>query len=517
MTPDLWKRVNALAESGVAVGRAMGLWVWEKSGRRPGVIFFGALGAIVGGLVVQGLAARWAWNELLFPADALAEMTPAVRFAAEAVPVLVKAGIVFNFYALSAMFWIWMERKVSARIQSRHGPMHTGGWHGWSQSLADGIKLVSKEDLIPRDADPVLFRFAPYLIVAGAAVPFLTLPFGFGPFTTVLDLDIGVYFVIAVLSLEVIGVVLSGWASNNKWSVLGGLRQAAQVVVYEIPLGLTLLVPVLYVGSLRFTDITVAQNGPVWNWLLFRDPFCFVSFLLFFTAALAGSKRAPFDLPEAESELTAGFHTEYSGIRFVFFFMAEYGTMYLLSAAGAVLWLGGPNLGVWTWAADMPFAWKLAGPFVLPAKAFALIFVQMWLRWTLPRLRVDQVLHVCLKVLLPWSVVALFGAAVWRFAVAPVPADVGLARWEAEWPAWGIIVDVLTRLALMGLTAAVIALLIGEAVLSRRVSRLDEKTFGPAWRTWGGRVTSDHWAAGYDWRDPEHRKPSPQAVGSRQV
>jgi NADH-quinone oxidoreductase subunit H len=506
----LWQTINRTTERLFEVGAKVGLWFWEKTGRNAALIFFGALIHVCVGVLLGGYAAHLIWNRIFDP-QTVRGMSEGGRFLVHFIPVVVKSVVVLTFFALSALFWIWLERKVAGRMQSRLGPMHTGGWHGWSQTLADGIKLLGKEDLVPRDADRGLFLFAPYLVFVGALLPFLALPFGFGPVTIPLDLNVGAFFIVATLSLEVIGVVLAGWAGNNKWSVYGGLREAAQVIVYEIPMGLAMLIPVIYAGSLQMTVIIEQQNGPLWNWLLFRDPFSFVAFFIFFITSLASCKRAPFDLPEAESELVSGFHTEYSGLRWSFFFMAEYGAMYLVSALAAVLWLGGPNIGIFP---HMPSAEgsvfntvvKLAGPFIILLKASVLVFVQMWLRWTLPRIRLDQVLYMCIKVLLPAVMLCLFGTCLWKWLLTPVPAGASLSEAIQARPATAL-VDVIARAVLIALFVYAHVKLLWWAWDARRVAGQDEKSFGSAWRTWGARATSDYWGPGYEWKDPHLKKP----------
>src|SRR5215468_4006325 len=240
-----------------------------------------------------------------------------------------------------AMFAIWWERKVAGHMQSRLGPNRVGPI-GILQSLADGIKLLTKEDLLPKDADGLLFRLAPYLAFAPAFAAFLALPFGpnlcFEP-----RLNVGVFWILAMLSVEVMGVILAGWASNNKWSIYGAMREACQMVSYEIPLGISIIIGVMTAGTLNMVDLGHMQGGGIHTWLIFRNPFTFLSFFVYFIASLASNKRAPFDLPESESELVAGFHTEYSGLRWSFFFFAEYGAMFIVGAIQAALFLGGWN------------------------------------------------------------------------------------------------------------------------------------------------------------------------------
>jgi len=298
---------------------------------------------------------------------------------------------VVGFLSLFPIFAIWFERKVAAHTQDRLGPMRVG-WHGVLQSFADGIKLLFKEDIVPKQGDQILFRLAPYLVVAGTFAAFAVLPWGDG--LVVSDLNIGVLYVVAIGSLNTIGILMAGWASNNKYSLFGGMRSAAQLVSYEIPTILTLLVVIVQVGSLNLQDIVLAQQGGLFHWFIFRMfPVNLIAFVVFFICGLAETNRTPFDLPEAESELVAGFHTEYSGMRFAFFFLAEYGAMFLVSGLAVVLFLGG-----WQGVLSSP---PVPGTLLFFAKTMFLVFVQMWLRWTLPRLRVDQLMAMCWKYLIP--------------------------------------------------------------------------------------------------------------------
>jgi NADH-quinone oxidoreductase subunit H len=313
----------------------------------------------------------------------------------EAIRPVAKRGLgvaaVVGFLSLFPIFAIWFERKVAAHTQDRLGPMRVG-WHGVLQSFADGIKLLFKEDIIPAEGDAILFRLAPYLVVAGAFAAFAVLPWGDG--LVVADLDIGVLYIVAIGSFAAIGILMAGWASNNKYSLFGGMRSAAQLVSYEIPTVLTLLVVVVQVGSLNLQDIVAAQQGGLFNWFVFRMyGINAIAFVVFFICGLAETNRTPFDLPEAESELVAGFHTEYSGMRFAFFFLAEYGSMFLVSGLAVVLFLGG-------WQGVLA-SQIVPGPLSFMTKTLFLVFVQMWLRWTLPRLRVDQLMAMCWKYLIP--------------------------------------------------------------------------------------------------------------------
>ena len=227
--------------------------------------------------------------------------------------------ILVNFFAVLALVFIWLERKVSGRMQDRLGPTRVGGRFGWLQTLADGIKLIQKEDLIPPSADHVLFRMAPYIACIASFCAFMVIPFADG--WVAVDSDVGIFLLFAILSLEVVGIILAGYSSGSKWALFGGMREAAQMVSYEIPMAICALVPIVAVGTLNPVEIGRVQAGWFFpNWLMFYNPFTFIAFFVFFTVATASCKRAPFDLAEAESELVAGFHTEYSGMRWSFFF-----------------------------------------------------------------------------------------------------------------------------------------------------------------------------------------------------
>lgn len=329
---------------------------------------------------------------------------------------LVPAVVLVSFVAVSALFFIWLERKVSARIHDRLGPTRVGKF-GWLQTLADGIKLISKEDFIPPQADHLLFRMGPYLAFLGAFLPFLILPFGAG--VAALETGLSVFLLMAVMSLEVFGVILAGYASGNKWSLFGGIRESAQMVSYEVPRTLCVVMVLMAAGTMNLADIARQQSGFFWNWLIFRDPFLFIGFWVFFTCGVAGCKRAPFDLAEAESELVAGYHTEYSGLRWSFFFMAEYGSMFVISGLASVLFLGGWQTG---FLPGDPTHWlghvagNIVNVIVFILKCWILVFVMMWVRWTLPRLRIDQVMATCLKYLVPICCVCLIGTALWTLA-----------------------------------------------------------------------------------------------------
>lgn len=350
------------------------------------------------------------------------------------------ALLILPFLNAVAIVAIWGERKVAGRIQSRHGPMRVGGWHGWLQSFADGIKLLGKEDLIPQNADTLLFRLAPYLAFAPSFAAFLFLAWSRDLSGLTGTFNVGVFFILAVLGIEVLGVILAGWASNNKWSIYGAMREACQMVSYEIPLGFSIICAAMVAGSLNMFDISLEQSGGFHKWLIFHDPFNFIAFIVYYIAALASCKRAPFDLPESESELVAGFHTEYSGMRWALFFFAEYGAMFVVSGIQTSLWLGAwydpfgliAHLETLRFNADGSIHWShmiaanVLGAACFIFKASLLVYLQMWLRWTLPRLRIDQVLYMCVKVLLPVACLNLLGASVYLWLIDPALPNGGV-------------------------------------------------------------------------------------------
>lgn len=301
-----------------------------------------------------------------------------------------KAAGLLGFVSLSVMFLIWWERKVSAHIQSRLGPMLVG-WHGALQTIADTIKLLLKENIVAKDTDKVSFWLAPLVAFVAAFLPFAAIPFAKN--LVVQDFGLGLLYVFAVSSLGVIGVFMAGWGSGNKYSLLGAMRASAQIISYEIPLVLSVLSIVMLTGSLNMLKIVEAQSR---MWFAFSQP---LAFLIYFISALAETNRAPFDISEAESELVAGFHTEYSGMKFSMFFLAEYTNMFVVSAIAVTLFLGG-------WQG--PF---LPGIFWFLAKVYFLIFVMMWIRWTFPRLRVDQLMNFAWKFLVPLSFLNILATA----------------------------------------------------------------------------------------------------------
>ena len=286
---------------------------------------------------------------------------------------------ILTFIALNGLILVYVERKVAGFIQRRPGPFEVGP-HGLLQPIADALKLVGKQLVMPSGADPLLFWAAPLLSFTPVAICLLPIPFG--PHLLGWDVNLGILLVLAFSGLNVLALCLAGWGSNNKYSLLGAARAVAQSVAYEIPLLLSVLCISFTSGSLNFADITASQAKGLFSWNVFSQP---LAFCIFFVSALAETNRAPFDLPEAESELTAGFHTEYSGMGFGLFFLAEYSYMIVVSAVASVLFLGGWN---------GPF---LSGHWWLLGKIYALILVMMWFRWTYPRVRFDQLLNICWK------------------------------------------------------------------------------------------------------------------------
>jgi NADH-quinone oxidoreductase subunit H len=356
------------------------------------------------------------------------------HWAAYTVAALIHAVLLIHVVAVGALVFIWMERKVAGRIQDRLGPTRVGGKFGWLQTLADGLKLITKEDLMPNGADRLLFRMAPYVSFCASFAAYLALPFSDGWVGQ--RMNVAVFFIVAVMGLEVFGVILAGYASASKWSLFGAMREAAQVVSYEVPMGMCVVVPVLVAGTMDLVTMGNMQHGWFTNWMIFHDPFTFVTFWIYFTCATASVNRAPFDLAEAESELVAGFHTEYSGLRWSFFFMAEYGSMFAVSGLAAILFFGGWNgpipiteLVGWAYLPGETvlrvtgYLANLAGMLNFILKCVAGVTLMMWVRWTLPRLRIDQVMTTCLKYCTPLAAVMFLGAALWTLYGLPSGVD----------------------------------------------------------------------------------------------
>jgi NADH-quinone oxidoreductase subunit H len=307
--------------------------------------------------------------------------------------------LVLGFFAFLGLVLVFMERKVSAYMQLRVGPNRVG-FKGTAQTLADTIKLVVKEGLVPDGADRFLFNFAPFLVLIASML--LMAPIAFANGFQMWDINIGVLYVTAVSSISVIGVLMAGWSSNNKYSLLGAMRSGAQIVSYELSAGFAILTIVILVGSLRLSDIIASQQN---GWWIFKGHIpALIAFVLYIIAVTAETNRAPFDLAEAESELTAGFHTEYSGMRFALFFLAEYVNIFIVCAIGATLFLGGwMPLHIGNWEGFNHVMDYIPSSLWFMGKTFFLIFLIMWFRWTFPRLRIDQLLNLEWKYLLPIS------------------------------------------------------------------------------------------------------------------
>lgn len=315
---------------------------------------------------------------------------------------VVTIAVVMGVVLLHVAYLTYMERKILGHMQDRLGPMEVG-WHGLLQPIADGLKLFFKEDIVPSGANKFIFTLAPILVLVPALIGFAVIPFGkegitLGPFEFhpyVTDINVGILFILAVASLGAYGVLLGGWASNSKYSLLGGLRAAAQVISYELPLGLALVGPILLSQSLSLVKMSEAQAGGFWNWFVFALPFPqVVAFVVYLIAAIAETNRVPFDLPEAESELVAGFFTEFSGMRFAFFFLAEYANMIMVSCVAAIAFFGG-------YQAPFPFLEFIPPIFWFLLKVYGFLFFYFWLRATVPRLRFDQLMQFGWKILLP--------------------------------------------------------------------------------------------------------------------
>ena len=389
--------------------------------------------------------------------------------------------LLINFIAVYAGVSTLMERKIAAHMQARVGPYRVGP-HGALQWAADALKLMIKEDVIAKETDKLLFRLSPYVVFAGSFACWVALPYmpGWSP----ANFNIGILYLLAVSSAVVIGILMAGWSSGSKWALFGAMRSAAQIVSYEVPIGITLLGMLLIYGTLDMQEISRAQEfglpfglmsdkqGGLWSWGVNRyGPFTFIAFLIYYIGALAETNRTPFDIPEAESELVAGYHTEYSGMRFSFFFLAEYANMFVVSAIATTFFLGGwlppfpsphaaicsligggaagalaygakkrgfdatvgfllgSGLGVLYSAMTGPhgdihqygflapagsIGQMIEGVFWFSGKCFALIFLMIWLRWTLPRYRVDQLMDLCWKKLTPLAFINLIAIGVFE-------------------------------------------------------------------------------------------------------
>jgi NADH-quinone oxidoreductase subunit H len=342
----------------------------------------------------------WSLSNIAKSIDAwLYEVLPAT--GALITEMVIVGLLAIALFALLGLVLVIMERKVAAYMQIRLGPNRVG-YKGMLQSLADTVKLLMKEGITPAGADKMLFNLAPFIAMITAML--LLAPLGFARDLHIWDLNIGVLYITAVSSLSVISILMAGWSSNNKYSLLGAMRSGAQIVSYELSAGLAILTVVVLTGSLQISEIVQSQaNG----WWLFKGHVpAVIAFVIFIIAVTAETNRAPFDLAEAESELTAGFHTEYSGMKFALFFLAEYINVFIVCAIGATLFLGGwMPFHIGNWAAFNHVMDYIPSSIWFFAKTFFLIFVIMWFRWTFPRLRIDQLLNLEWKYLLPISMV----------------------------------------------------------------------------------------------------------------
>lgn len=325
----------------------------------------------------------------------------------------IQIGAVITLVAVWALYASYLERKISAFMQARLGPMRVGKW-GLLQPIADAVKLLTKEDLVPEKADPYIFRYAPYISVAATFITFSVVPFA-PNWGVITDVNIGLLFVLSISSIGVLALILAGWSSNSKYALLGGLRSSAQMVSYEVSMGLSLVGALMFARTLSMSGITSAQAADSF-WFIFYQPLAFVVFLV---SGIAENNRAPFDLPEAESELVAGFHTEYSGMRWSLFFMAEYAAMVVVAAVATTLFLGG-----WYF----PFVAQLAGGtenslyvflslVVFLVKMALLLYLYFWLRWTFPRYRYDQLMDLGWKWMIPASLLNIVWTALTIFAL----------------------------------------------------------------------------------------------------
>ncbi|WP_028668915.1 complex I subunit 1/NuoH family protein [Runella zeae] len=351
---------------------------------------------------------------------------------------------IFLVMALSSVVvGVYLERKISAFIQDRLGPMEVGKW-GLLQLVADLLKLLQKEDIVPAAADRKLFLIAPLVIFTAIFAGYAVLPLS--PDLQGSTTAVGIFYLLTIISVDVIGILMAGWGSNNKFALFGAVRSVAQIVSYEIPLGLVILCVVMtaqtldlqtisyqqglyseetvYLFGLKSLGIDITGIGGFLSWNIIKSPFLLIAYIVFFITTLAECNRAPFDIPEGESELVGGFHTEYSGMRWALLFLSEYAMMLLVSLLGAILFLGSwntplPNIGPlrladWTSGAPGTIWGNVTGAFWLIFKAGIAILIQMWVRWTFPRLRVDQLMFLCWKVLTPVALILFLICGIWR-------------------------------------------------------------------------------------------------------
>ena len=322
--------------------------------------------------------------------------------------VLVGLGILVG-YALLAIVLIFMERKVCAYFQCRIGPMRVGPW-GIFQVFADVLKMLIKEIFAIDKADLFLYYVAPFLVIVASVGTFSFFPWNKG--MSVLDFNVGIFMVTAISSIGVVGIFMAGWGSNNKYSVVSAMRGAVQMISYEMSLGLCLICAVILTGTMQMSGIVEAQTGP-WRWLIFQSPTAIIAFLVFLVSGNAEANRGPFDLAEAESELTAGYHTEYSGMGFGFYYLAEYLNLFVISGLASAVFLGGwapVNIGLEAFDNVMNL---IPGIFWFLGKTFMVVWILMWVRWTFPRLRIDQILKLEWKYLMPLMLLVLVLTTAW--------------------------------------------------------------------------------------------------------
>ncbi|MFZ0492938.1 MAG: NADH-quinone oxidoreductase subunit NuoH [Acidimicrobiia bacterium] len=317
----------------------------------------------------------------------------------------IKLVVIFAIVPTTALVIGYAELKLSSHMQSRIGPYYAGVRWGWAQLLADGFKFLQKEDIIPDNADRPVFALAPVMVMISTVAVFMIIPFGPSGYAIGRDVDMGIFYAMAISSVGTLGALMAGWSSGNKYSLIGGLRAGGQLIAYELPLVLGVVGVIIQAGTLSMQGIVEAQIAQGW-------PFAFTQFVglfLFLIAALAEMNRTPFDMPIAESELVTGYLTEYSGFRFLLFFLAEYANIFAYSAIAATLFLGG--WGFW----GISTAW--AGPFILLAKTFALAFVVIWFRWTFPRFREDQLQSLAWRWLVPIALANIAVTAILKVVI----------------------------------------------------------------------------------------------------
>jgi len=372
---------------------------------------------------------------------------------------LIQIGLIVTLVALWVAYATYLERKISAFIQARLGPMRVGPW-GLLQPIADGLKLLTKEDFIPENADRWIFFFAPYIAVASAFIVFSVIPFG-PDWAVIADVNIGLLLVLAVSSVGVLALILAGWSSNSKYALLGGLRSSAQMVSYEVAMGLSLIGALMFARTLSLSGIVAAQGSDS-IWYVLYQP---AGFLLFLISGIAENNRAPFDLPEAESELVAGFHTEYSGMRWSLFFMAEYAAMVVVSAVAATVFLGG---WYFPWVHQLEVAghhnlYVLVSLLVFLTKVSVILYIYFWLRWTLPRFRYDQLMDIGWKWLIPSTLINIVLSAFAIFVVQALNGRRGIKTIDAM--DRGLNLSLTGKLIMIGFGIA--GLFITAALLSR--------------------------------------------------